>query len=125
MRLKRLRVVREFLKIIPVGFTVTKQHMHQRTGQCAVGAGPHTEEKIGLFRRCVVVSVNNDDFCTPLAPRLERMGHDIDLGTRCVGAPEDDEIGLAHFSGIHTGQLTGTGDKAIERQCGADRGIKA
>ena len=99
--------------------------MHQSTGECAIRARAHTEEKIGLFRCCVVVSVNNDDFCTPLAPGFECMGHDVDLGTRCIGAPDNDEIGLAHFPGIHTGQFAGTGDKAIERQCDTDRGIKA
>ena len=99
--------------------------MHQGAGQCAVGAGPHTQKKIGLFRCCVVVSVNNDDFCTALASCLEHMSHDIDLGARCIAAPDNDEIGLTHFSGIHTGQMAGTGDKAIERQCDADCGIKA
>ena len=104
MRLKRIRAVGKFLKVSPVGLAITKQHMHQRAGERPIGPRAHTDKKIGLFRCCVVVGVNNDDFRAPLAPRLERMGHDINLRARCIGAPDNDEVRATHLPRIHSSQ---------------------
>ena len=125
MGLKGIRTVRICLEIFPIGLVVTKQHMHQRAGERAVGSRLNTKEKISLLRRGIVVGINNNNLGATLTPRLQRMGHDIDLGTCGVGAPDDDEIRLAHFPWVHASEASGSGQEAIPGHVDADRRVKA
>ena len=125
MRLKSLGAVGKLRQVIPIGLAVAKEHMHQSTGERAIRARAHADKKIGLFCCCVVVGVDNNDFCTALAPGFERMGHYIDLGTRCIGAPDNDEVRATHLPGIHSGQTTGPRNKAVPAHVDTDGGIKA
>ena len=123
MRLKRLRAVREFLKIIPVGLTVTKQHMHQGAGQCAIGPRAYAKENISLFRCSIAVGIDDDDFRASFAAGFERMGHYVDLGAGGIGAPDNDQIRLSHFPWVYPGQPTHARLKAIPCQRHTDSRI--
>ena len=52
------------------------------------------------------------------------MGHDIDLATCRVSTPDDDEIRLAHFPRVHTGETSCSGKESIPGHVDADRGVK-
>ena len=125
MGLKGIRTVRIGLEIFPIGLVVTEQHMHQRAGECAVGPWLNTKEKISLLRRGIVVGINDNNLGAALTPRLQCMGHDIDLGTCGVGAPDDDEIRLAHFPWIHASEASRSGEETIPGHVDADCRMKA
>ena len=99
--------------------------MHDSASESPVGARAHTQEQIGLLRSGIPICVYHYNFCASFTLRFERMCHDIDLGARCVGAPDNDQIGSSHLTWISAGQTTGAGNKAIPSQRHADGGMLA
>ena len=119
------RAVRVAREVLPVRVAVPKQHVHERARQRAVGPGPHAHQQVRLLRRRLPVHVDAHDLRAPLAPRLERVGHHVDLGAGRVGPPDDHEIGLRHLPRIGAGKATGPGDEAVPGKGGANGGVLA
>ena len=124
MRLELARAVGVALEVVPIGVAVAEEHVHDRAGERAVGAGAHEQGHVGLLHGGVHVDVDGDDLGAALLAGPHRVGHHVDLGDR-VGAPDHDAVGLRHLARIGPGELARAGDVAGPGHVGADGGVLA
>ncbi|ESZ36215.1 hypothetical protein X733_05615 [Mesorhizobium sp. L2C067A000] len=125
MRFQPLRIVGVSFEIGAVGHAFPEQHMHDRAGQRAIGAGLQHQAHIGLLHRRVLVDIDDDDPGATLLPRLDGVGHDIDLRDHGIGAPDHHAVGLRHLARIGTAQGARSHHPAGPGQIGADRAEEA
>ena len=125
MRGKFLRRVGVTLEIVLVGFAVTKQTMHHRAGERAVGAGTDQNRQIGLAHGAVHINVDGNDLRAAFLAGAGRVRHHVDLGVHRVGTPDHHQIGFRHFARIGAGKAAGAGDEAAPGRVDADGGEEA
>ena len=108
-----------------VRFAVAEQAMHHRASQRAIGPRAHQHRQIGLLHGSVHVNVDGDDLGAAVAPRSDRMGHNVDLGVDRIGPPDDDQIGLRHFARVRPGDAPRSGGEAGIGRVDADGRMEA
>ena len=99
--------------------------LHHRAGQRPVRPRPHAHEQVRLLRRRVAVRVDDDDLRSAPAAGGERVGHDVDLRRRGVGAPDDDEVRPRHLPRVRARELARAGDESAPGERHADRRVLA
>ena len=102
MRFEAGRVVGVAGQVSAVGIALLEQHMHDRAGERAIGAGQGCEMQIGGFGALGAVGIDDDELGTALAPRGRHMSHHIDLGRDRVAAPHDDQVRFRHLAAVDT-----------------------
>ena len=125
MRFQPLRIVGVFFEIGAVGHAVAEQHMHDRAGQRAVGAGLQHQAHVGLLHGRVVVDVDDDDLGAALLARADGVGHHVDLRDHRIGAPDHHAVGLRHLARVGAAQRAGAHHPAGPGEIGADRAEEA
>jgi hypothetical protein len=97
--------------------TVAEHHVHDGACKGAVRARLRHHVQVGNFRGGRAVRIDYHELGAPLTPRARDMRHHVDLGGGGVAAPDDDEIGLAHFPrvGSHLGADPGVPARIDER----------
>ena len=117
------RAIRERLEIGPVGVAVAEQHVHDGTGERAVGPRPEAQREIRLLHGAVAIDVDHDDLGASLLARLDRMRHHVDLRVDRVCPPDDEQVGSGHLTRIGPCKLAGARNEAGPRERRADRGM--
>ena len=122
MRFEPVGIVSVPRHIFAVGIALLEQHMHDRTGERAIGAGQWHQMQVGCFGARGAVGVDHDQLRIPFAPCRRDMGHHIDLGRDRIAAPNDNQIGFGHLAAVNpaqhpdAGAPTGAGQHAANRQ---------
>ncbi len=121
MRFEPRRVVGVFFEVFPVRQPLAEEHVHDRAGERAVGAGLEDQAHVGLLHRGVVVDVYDDDLRAALLAGAHRMRHHVHLRGDRVGAPDHDAVRFRHLARVRAGQPPGAHDVAGPCEIGADR----
>jgi len=83
--------------------------MHDRHGECAVGARTNHQRHVGLLHGRVPVDIDRHDLCAAFLAGADGVGHHVDLRGDRVRAPDHDAVGLRHFPWVRTSELACSG----------------
>ncbi len=89
-----------FREIGPVGEALLEEHVHDRAGERAVGAGPRHQVDVGDLGRGRAVGIDHDEGRAALLPRARDPAHQVDLRRDRIAAPHDDEVGLRDLARV-------------------------
>ncbi len=96
-----VRAVGVGAQVVPVGEALGEEHVHDRAGQRAVGAGARSEMQVGLRGGVGAVGVYHHERGAAALGR-HRVAHHVDLGVDRVAAPDHHQVGvLVDLAQVH------------------------